>query len=98
MRTPVGASFMPTTPSNNTTTDREVAVFFDKLPDHIRNLDWHLWIKNTETDLSMLPSMALHKAIRNRGGVLPDERLTVYVYVRKPNSRIVDLTEFSVTK
>ncbi len=48
-----------------------------------KNADgWERW-HGSETDAEELGRIALHAAIRKRGGVLPYERLPVWVLVRR---------------
>lgn len=50
--------------------------------------NWMPWRNSQKSDREVISNMALHKAIRERGGVLRGERLTAWVYVVCPGDPI----------
>lgn len=73
-----------------------VAVFEGKLPTTFADPLWQPWLDADPRD-PMLPKLAAHKYIRERGGVLPDERLRLFVCTRLSlSSQSIHYTELSV--
>lgn len=83
-----------------TTTTREAAVFFGERPQHIPECHWHPWRRVRPATLKngLFSRLVLHRALRDRGGIGPDETLTVHVYTRQPAARVVHWTQFLVGK
>jgi len=78
----------------------EAAVFFGERPAHLPEYHWHPWINNPETDLESdgFKRLVLHRALRDRGGLGPDETITAHIYTRRPGARVIHWTQFRVTK
>ncbi len=80
------------------TVSRWVAVHEGALPKDFTGVVWREWRNCREADLEQLPTMALHRHLRDRGGVLPEENpLRVFVSIRKTeNHPAVHYTEFTI--
>ena len=76
---------------------KEIAVFETKLPVSFKNVCWHPWINVREGQLEELTGLALHKHLRERGGLGDEPGIDLFVCIRDPGALSVDYTKFSVT-
>jgi hypothetical protein len=82
-------------PSRMTNSDWYIAICWQEQTPSIPPLeDFRRWLNATgEKDVEMMAKLALHRAIRDRGGLRPDERLPVWVLLVRPGGMYLTATK-----
>ena len=74
---------------------RYIAIAENKVED-FTDIDWETWINTGEDSLEMTANMAIHKQVRDRGGIFPDEVLRLHVYVRETMETPCSVSYFQI--
>jgi len=72
-----------------------------ELPTDFTHVRWEPWKCRPEDTPQMLANLAVHKRLRERGGILPDEKLQYQVCVSDPDRYPVvsfHAFKFTITK